>query len=161
MAIAVEDSNLVWQKVKNALESLGASEMAKDVFKRLKLDLATVKGNPKLQFVFVSAADMVTNGGYCPDVDSCRIYGAYFKGARTSGTTAAFLSINDAADNSATTGTVLTAKFKEAGEEFVAASKFGWGCATDVTVACATTVGGATESNAADAANGFVIIADE
>ena len=161
MAIAAQAANYVWQKAKISLDTLAASPAARAAFRELKTQLAGVKGNPDLQFIPVTAAQMIANGGYCPDVDACRLYGAYFKGARTSGTTAAFVAIHDATDNSATTTTVLTGKLKVTGEEVTFVSQFGWGIATDITVACATAVGGATESSVGDAANGFLIIADE
>jgi hypothetical protein len=157
MAIALEGPNQVWQRVNNMLQ--GASPEAKAAFKSLKQWLSTQKGNPKLQLVQFAAEDIVTNLGYSPDVDAALIYGVYMKGRRTSGTTAAFAAIHDATDNSATTTTVLTQKFNLTGQEFVAINPVGFRLTTELTVSCATAVGGATESSAADACDGFVIIA--
>lgn len=156
MAIALENSNKVWQKVKIALASATPAEQ--EVFAQLKAYLATQKKNVDLQFIPFSAENIIANLGYCPDVDACTIYGFYAKGRRTTGTTASFVSVNDATDNSATTTTLYSKRFKVTGESVAIVDPRGQVVATDITVSAATTVGGATESVAADAADGFLII---
>lgn len=158
MAIALENPNLVWQKVKIALMASAANPSAVEAFFELKKYLAQQKGNPNLQFVPYSAEQIVTNGGYCPDVDACTIYGFFAKGRRTSGTTASFVTVNDATDNSGTTTTVYSKRFKVTGESVAIIDPIGQVIATDITVSGATAVGGATESSAADAADGFLVI---
>lgn len=155
MALSTQNANIVWQKVKAQL--LNASPAIQNAFADLKAYLANQKGNPDLQFVQFTAEQVVTNGGYSPDIDGARIYGIYFKGRRTSGTTAAFGALHDATDNSATTTTVVTAKFNLTGQAFFATYPDGFLLATELTVSCATAVGGATESSAADAFDGFVV----
>lgn len=156
MALATQNSNLVWQKVKIAL--LNASPAAQEGFAALKAYLAQQKGNPDLQFVPFSAEQIVTNGGFSPDVDAARVYGIWVKGRRTSGTTASFVAIHDATDNSATTTTVETFKFNLTGQQYFTINPDGFLLGTELTVSAATAVGGATESSAADAADGFVIV---
>lgn len=155
--IALEGPNQVWQRVNNMLQ--GASPETKAAFRSLKQWLSTQKGNPKLQLVIFSAEDIVTNLGYSPDCDAALIYGIYVKGRRTTGTTAAFFAAHDATDNSATTTTVFTKKFNLTGQEGLYIDPVGFRLTTELTLSCATTVGGATESSAADACDGFVIIA--
>ncbi len=156
MAIALENANLVWQKARIA--TMNANPAIQEQLKDLKLYLANQKRNFNLQFVAYSAVDVVTNGGYSPDVDGNTIYAFYAKGRRTTGTTASFLALHAATDNSATTTTLVTVRFKVTGQEFLTSHPAGLACETELTVSAATTVGGPTESSAADAADGFVII---
>src|SRR5882724_8559266 len=101
MAIALQDGLYVWQKVAKALA--GANPGIAQPFRELKTYIATQLGNPQLQFVPFTAAQIVTNLGYSPDVDANTIYAVYAKGSRTTGTTASFFAIHAATDNSATT----------------------------------------------------------
>lgn len=154
--IALEGPNQVWNRVNQYL--VGASPASKAAFKELKKWLSTQKGNAKLQFVSFSAEDIVTNLGYSPDVDAALIYGVFLKGRRTTGTTPSFVSLHDATDNAATTTTVDTVKFNVTGQEAAIIHPNGYRLTTELTISAATAVGGATESSAADAADGFVII---
>ena len=156
MALTTQNANLVWQKVNKALA--GANPGTVEAFRGLKALLANQKGNPDLQFVPYSAEQITTNLGLAASVGAARIYGWYAKGRRTTGTTASFVSLHDAADNSATTTTVFTAKFNVTGQEYAGIAPQGFILGTDVTISAATAVGGATESSAADAADGFVIV---
>lgn len=156
MAISLESSGKVFRKAEKFVAN--ANPEVRNALAALKNWLVQQKGNPDLQFIPFTAAQVVTNGGYSPDVDAARVYFAYFKGARTTGTTAAFGAIHDATDNSATTTTIVSAKFNLLGQEFHAAYPNGFALATELTVSCATAVGGATESSAADAFDGFVIV---
>jgi hypothetical protein len=90
-------------------------------------------------------------------VGAARCYGIYVKGRRTTGTTASFVSLHDAADNSATTTTVETFKFNLTGQEYFVINPNGFLLTTEATFSAATAVGGATESSTADAADGFAI----
>ncbi len=163
MAIATQNANLVRQKAYNAVYGQGTTTLPVSPYhfyaiKALFLHLAANKGNPDLQFIPYSATQVTTNLGYSPAVGAARVYAFYAKGARTSGTTAAFLSLHDAADNSATTSTVDTVKFNLTGQSYLAVHPDGFLLTTELTISCATAVGGSTESSAADAANGFVIV---
>lgn len=162
MATTLESANRVWQKANQSLNALDASPAARNALAEFKKWLGTQKAGAVtagLQFIPFSAAQTVVNNGYTPGIGGVHtVYFVYVKGARTSGTTAAFFAVHDAADNTATTTTVVTGKFKVTGEEYVFGSQAGMAMATDLTLSCATAVGGATESAAADAGNGFVII---
>lgn len=156
MAITLQDGNLVWQKVNKAL--IGANPATQEAFRNLKVYISTQKGNPQLTFLPFSAEQAITNLGVDLAGQAVTIYGFYAKGRRTTGTTASFLSLNAAADNSATTATVVTARFKVTGQEFASIHPVGLACETGCTISAATTVGGSTESATADAADGFVIV---
>lgn len=158
MALATQSGNLAWQKVKNALTAANANPAAERAFRGLKEYIAQQKRNIDLQFIPYSAEGIVTNGGYSPDVDACTIYGFWAKGRRTTGTTSSFLAVHDATDNSATTTTIFTERLKATGQEFAWVSGVGQPIATEITISAATAVGGATESTAADAADGFILI---
>ncbi len=157
MALSTQDGVLVWQKVAKAL--LGANPAQAAAFRDLKNYITTQGGNPQLQFVPFTAAQIVTAGGFAAADVACTVYGVYGKGARTSGTTAAFFQLFAQADNTAST-TLITygTRFMAAGQSFAAVFPSGLAHETALTIAADTTVAGATESSAADACNGFVII---
>lgn len=156
MAIALQEGIFVWQKVAKALA--GANPGVSQPFRELKTYIATQLGNPNLQFVPFTAAQIVTNLGYSPDVDASTLYAVYAKGRRTSGTTSSFFAVHAATDNSATTTTIVTSRFKAVGQVFAAIYPTGVAVETELTLSAATAVGGATESSEADAADGFVVI---
>lgn len=156
MALALEDANKVWQKVKIALTDKNPA--SQNAFAELKKYLAQQKGNPDLQFIPFSAEQIIASGGYSPDIDASRLYGVYLKGRRTTGTTASFVSVHAATSNGATTTTVVTARFNVLGQEYALISPSGIAVETETTVSAATAVGGATESDAADAADGFLVV---
>lgn len=156
MAFVGENSYIAWQRVKIALA--GADPVVVRQFKELKAQLSQVKGNPDLQVVPFNATQITTNLGYSPDVDAAMLRGVYMKGKRTSGTTAAFVALHDATDNSATTTTVVTAKFNLVGQEYAFTFASGFRLTTELTISGATAVGGATESTSTDTADGFVLL---
>src|SRR6266702_5607436 len=100
MAFSGSDGVVVWQKVAKAL--LGANPACQAAFRDLKNYMTTQGGNPQLQFAVYTQAQAIVNNGTDLIGGACTLYGWYGKAARTSGTTASFQSINDAADNSAT-----------------------------------------------------------
>lgn len=164
MALTTQNANLVRQKAYNAVYATGTSTVKVSpehyyMLKALFLHLAANKGNPDLQFVPFNTTQITTNLGYTPGIGgACTLYAFYGRAKRTSGTTASFIAVHDAADNSATTTTVLTAKINAAGQQFFIVSPDGHPIATDLTISAATAVGGAVESSAGDAVDGFVII---
>lgn len=163
MAIATVNANLVRQKAYNAVYGAGTTALPVSpchfyLVKAVFLHLAANKGNPNLQFIPYSTADITTNGGYSPDVDACSVYMWYGRAARSSGTTASFQSIHDATTNGATTTTIATQLINAAGQSFFFTWPDGFPLATELTIAAADAVGGATESSAADATDGFVVI---
>jgi hypothetical protein len=162
MALTTQSANLVWQKVKNAL-TVANSPASNPVALRTFIDalkpwLAQQKRNIDLQFVPFTAEQAVTNNGTSLVGGACTLYGMWYRARRTTGTTNAFLAIHDAADNTATTTTVVTAKIKLTGNEGSIVSGVGYVLATDAVISSATAVGGATESSTADEADGFIIV---
>lgn len=158
MALTTESGNKVWQKVKNHLSAVNANPEAQNVFLGVKAYLAQQKRNPDLQFIPFTAEQAVTNNGTSLVGGACTLYGIYAKGRRTTGTTSSFLAIHDAADNNASTTTIVTSRFKAISQEFQWVSGVGLALATDAVISAATAVGGATESSTADAADGFIIV---
>lgn len=167
MAVEVENANLVRQKVKAALGS--ANPAAQGAFEGLQKYLAAQKGNPDLQFISFSDAQITTATGYSPVGAACKLYGAYVRKSGTSGTgtgTDSWLTIaND------TTNTTDALKFvalmtsvgsapasKIRGDEAFAIYPDGLPFGTDLTLSGETSAQDGTESTAGDAGNGFVII---
>lgn len=146
----------VWNRVNKALA--GANPATQEAFLKLKVYLSTQKGNPGLQFASFTAEQAVTDTGVDLIGGACTLYGMYAKGRRTTGTTASFLAIHAATTNGATTTTLVTARFKAISQAFGAVYPDGLACETGCTISAATAVGGATESSAADAADGFIIV---
>src|SRR6185312_7976951 len=115
---------LVWSAVKNSLsanntpDSIGTDPSCQAAFDGLKRFLAQQRRNPQLQFIAFTAEQATTNLGTDLVGAACTIYGLYAKGRRTSGTTASFLAIHAAADNSATTTTLITKRFKVKDQQF-------------------------------------------
>lgn len=158
MAVVLENSNKVWQKVRMALDSVGGGAAARTMFKELKAFLATQGGNPELQFIPFSAEQAVTAAGVDLTAAPCKVFGVYAKGRRTTGTTSSFLDFHAAATDAATTTTILDFRFKAVGQQVIWANPSGLASETGLTVHAATAVGGTVDSVAADAADGFVII---
>lgn len=156
MALALENANLVWQKAKAAL--VDADPSIQNAFLDLKMQLATSKGNPNLQFIGFSEAQAIANNGADLVSAACTLYGVYVKGTRVTGTTSAFFAIHAAADNTATTTTIFTSRLKAIGQYFAGLFPKGLASETGLTVSFATAVGGATESTTPDGGNGFVIV---
>ena len=165
MALNTQNANLVRQKAYNAVYGAGTGTTSNSVspyhfyaIKMFFLHWAANKGNLDLQFIPYSTAQATTDGGIDLVGAACSLYVWYGTAARTTGTTASFQAIHDAATNGATTTTVWTAKINAVGQSFLISNPNGQALATGCTISAATTVGGATESTAADATNGFVIV---
>lgn len=155
MALSLENPNLVRQKVKIALMNADPAiqEAAKDLFQYL----ATQRLAANLQFVPISAEQLITIGGVAVTDAPCKIVAVYWKGRRTTGTTSSFVSLTAA--NQA--GEVVDAtRFKAAtNSQVFKAFPTGLAVETSLQGSAATGIGGATGSSAADAADGFVIVA--
>ena len=163
MALTTANANLARQKAYNAVYGTSKSTSLVSPYhfyaiKALFLHLAANKGNPDLQFAAYSAEQATTNLGTSLIGGACTLYAWYGRARRTSGTTSSFQAIHDAADNSATTTTVDTALIKLTGNAFMIVHPDGIALATDAVISAATAVGGATESSAADATDGFIIV---
>ena len=160
MALVLEDGQNVWRKVDHHFSGQGTTNhpALQEQFRALKKYLVEQKGNPQLAFVPYSAELIVTAGGYAAADAACKVYGIYVKGRRTTGTTFAFVQLFAQADNTASTSLIfhltrLGVTGQKAGEIW----PDGVAVETALTIASDTTVAGATESAAADAADGFVI----
>jgi len=156
MAVVLQASNLVWEKVKQATSN--ANPEVKATFKALRDWLVTQKGNPDLQFITYSAEQAATDHGVDLVGAACTLYGWYAKARRTTATTVAFQALHSAATNDATTTTVVTSRINLTGQQFSWVTGRGVAIATGLTIASADAVGGSTETTAALATDGFVII---
>lgn len=154
MAFTGQDGVLVWQKVAKAL--LGANPAHAAAFRELKTYITTQGGNPQLQFVPYTAAQATTNGGTSLVGGPATLYGWYEKNARTTGTTSAFEALHNAADNNSAAAEAILQN--ATGQSFAVIHPTGQAFSTDITVSSATTIGGATESSAANAGNGFIVV---
>jgi hypothetical protein len=157
MALSVQDPVLVWQKVSKALA--GANPATAAAFRDLKNYITTQGGNPQLQFIPYTSTQAIVNLGTDLVGGACTLYGWYAKAQRTSGTTAAFESLHDASDNSATTTTQVTRRINLTGQQFAYTDAVGLACATGLVISSAQAVGGSSETaSAANSTNGFVIV---
>ena len=159
MALAVENANLVRQKVKSAL--MNASPVAQAAFDSLQRYLASQKGNPDLEFVPFNDAQLTTATGYSPIGAACSLYGVYFIKNGTSGTgtaTDSWLTIANDASN-VTDATKFVALHTSASTDEVFAvypKKIAFG--TDITISGETSAQDGTESTAGDSGSGFLIL---
>jgi hypothetical protein len=144
--------------VKQALT--GANPANQNAFRVLREYLATQGGNPQLQFIPYTSAQSMVNLGTSLVGGACTLYGWYATTKRAAAGVAAFTALHDAADNSATTTTIDTAKVDAVttSQAFAIIHPLGRAIATDVVISSATAVGGATESAAADGNQGFIIV---
>lgn len=100
MALSLENSNLVKQKVKSSL--MGAHPVVQDAFADLMKFLATQGGNPELQFIPFTEADCDAAGGTAKADVACKLYGAFVK--KENSATDNFFWIYDDATNDGTAG---------------------------------------------------------
>lgn len=159
MALALENQRNVWRKVEQFLDSHDAgtaTSAAVNAFRALKEWLASTANATQFQFVPFSAALIVTNTGYSPIGEACRVYGLYGKNTGGSDGTDSFLALHDAADNAS--AALVATVIQDDNDEVTWIDPNGMAFATDLTISGATTIGGATESAAADACDGFVIV---
>lgn len=166
MALALENANLVRQKVYNALQNqTGTSAGSGDpsawyAFKSFFLNQAANKGNPDLQFVPFNATDGTTGDGQDHGIDAaCQLLAVYVKKTATA-TDAWFRVIDDADNDSEVVGDVkLEIALLEANDVFFGFYPNGLPFADGVVTTSTTTPGDtATQSSAGDAANGFLIL---
>ena len=164
-AFSVQSAALVRQKAYNAVYGTGTGTTTNSVspghFYALKsffLHWAANKANADLSFLAYSADDATTNLGVDLAQAAGTLYVWFGKGRRTTGTTAAFEALHQAADNSATTTTIATERLNASGQQFLHIYPTGMPFITGLTISSATAVGGATESTTADSNDGFVIV---
>src|ERR1019366_6009370 len=98
MAVALQDQNLVWQKVGKSLDvqvagtaGTSANPSSQNVFRALKLQMATQQLAPQLQYVPFSYANLTGATGYQFGISGAfHLYGLWAKKSGT-GVTGAFL----------------------------------------------------------------------
>lgn len=158
MALSLTDSLFTWQNVKASMASLEASSVAQAAFKALKERLAGVGGNPNLQFVPITGADIEAASGKIVADAATKVYGIYFK--KTDTATAAYVSILDDASDDTGIATDVRAvlPFLEAEHEVFAIDAKGIAMAAGVVAKAYTDWDGTTNSTAGDAPNGFIIL---
>lgn len=158
MALSTENSLLVWQKAKVALEALGASPVEIAMFKALKERLAGVGGNPDLQLVFVSSTDVDdANGKVLADVP-CKFYAGYFK--KQNNATDCYLAIlDDEADDASPVADVrAVVGLIDANERAAIVYPAGMNMAKGIVAKAYTEFDGTTDAADTTTPNGFVII---
>jgi hypothetical protein len=160
MALALEAQRNVWRKVEQFLDSHdngSVTPQARQAIEAFKLAFITQKSNSALlQFVPFSAADITTNLGYSPLDVPAKVYALYIKNPGNSTGTDSYITLHNAANNASVP--FITGLIQVSDDEFVYLNPRGVDFTTDVTVSGATTAGGATESAAADAGDGFVLV---
>lgn len=164
MALSLESASLVRQKVYNALGGVSAEtenhrvwwNAAREVFNGLAR-----KGIDTLQFVEIDATTATTDDGQDFGIDAAhQVYFVYVKKAATA--TDSYLQVIDDADNdSEVPGDVrIVLGLLESGDEAGAIYPEGLTMADGLVATFATTpsADSATQSAAADAGNGFIVI---
>lgn len=164
MALTTESAGRVRQKAYNFLQqSTGTSTASVSPYclyaiKSLFLHLAGNKGNPDLQYVPYTAEQAIVAAGTSLVGGACTLYAWFAKGRRTSGTTASWQTILDAAANSTDASVIASMRFKLTGDQFVQIYPNGIALATDALIAAVTISSGSVESSTADASDGFIIV---
>ncbi len=158
MSLSLQDSNLVWQKVRIALDSLGADRTVHAAFKALKEKLASVGGNPNLQFIPITSTNIDDANGEILADAACQVYAVFAKKAATA--TDVYLAIlDDEADDASPVADVrIVLGLIASAEQALAVYPAGLDMAKGVVAKAYTEFDGTTDSTAADCPSGFVII---
>lgn len=159
MAVTLESANLVRQKAYAALSGTNNPSSKHQMWWTLLREFFNQHvntGNADLEFVPFGTADIIANTGYTPLAAAAAVYVVYIRNPGDGDGTDSYVSLHDATDNAS--ATVVTLRIEDDDDEVMAVKPDGWAFATDVTISGATTAGGATESAAANAADGFLIV---
>lgn len=161
MAHTTESANLVWQKVDNALKSLGASPAAFEEILKLKAFLAQAKRNPNLKFTPIDATTNGSDGSNADTVisdtaNTCLVALYTKKGA---GAVLAYDAIANHASAIQAQKEVLAARTSASIGSLITYPR-GLKCATGITYASVTAYNGTTHSLAANSSNGFALSID-
>lgn len=159
MAVSLESSNRVWQRV--AIAMRGANEASQQQAKALKMYLATQKGNPQLQFLSINGLTNSSDSGNTVSqilvAGACTLYALYLK--KAAGATAAWFKGSNSATTAATDGTQVIAEHSAtASEEIFRSYITGKALSGGLTVTEDTTATGATLTLLANRFDGFAII---
>lgn len=170
MALSLESAGRVRQKAYNAVYGTGVGTTADSVspyhfyaVKALFLHLAANKNNPDLQFIPYSAEQaVITTNGTSLVGGACTLYAWFAKARRTTGTTASFNWLwNGTAgggDSDPIGDEITVQRINLTGQQFFFVHPNGYIVSTDVSVVATTAIDGTTESSAADATDGFIIV---
>jgi hypothetical protein len=160
MALATQNSNLAWQKVKIALDQFAAPNSTREALKALKARLALTGGNPDLQFVPFTAAQAAAAGGTDLIGAAAKVYALYAQNKRAAAGTQSFFDVHGAASDASAATVELSAAFQAITTKQTALviRDEGLALATGVTVTAVTAPGGTTDSDAADSPDGFLIV---
>lgn len=157
MSLSTENSLLVWQKAKNAMESLGASPVAVAAFKALKEQLAGVGGNPDLQFAVISATDVDDASGKVLADAAVKVYGVFAK-KQNDGTDAYLAILDDDTDDASPVADVrFVLGFIDANQQAFAVYPAGLSMAKGVVAKAYTEFDGTTDAADTTTPNGFII----
>jgi len=159
MALALEDGQRVWLKVQQYLTTHGVggpTGAALDAFRTLKDWMVGAKGNPQLQFIPFSDADITQDTGLSPIAVPCTFYAIYVKKGATA--TDSYVRVYNQASNTTITLAFVGGILAVANDEFYAVYPKGIKLATDLTISADTGAGAGAESTGGDAGDGFVIV---
>ncbi len=159
MTLSLEDSNLVWQKAKISLESLGANAVVRDSFKSLKERLAGVGGNPTLQFIPIVSSDVDDANGKVLADAPCTVYGVFLKKQATATATYLALLNDDTDDASPITDVRAVVGLNAASQQALLVYPTGIAMSVGVVAKAYTEFDGTTDAADTDTPNGFLIIA--
>ena len=157
MAFSGQNANLVWQKVKISLDSLGAGKFSREAFKALKEHIAMKKGSATLQFIPFTEAQCDAAGGTAILSGACTLYGVFVK-KEDEGTDNLFLVYDDATNDTTDANAVAAASLKDAKHEVALIYPNGLAMATGVLVTQYTSASGLGKSDGSNGGNGFVVI---
>lgn len=168
MALATESAGKVRERVRKAISnSTGTTTASVNPYhffalKAFFLHWAANKGNADLQYVPYSAEDAIVNTGFVIMDAACSLYVWFAKARRTSGTTASWEEIYDAAalggDSDIIGDEISIHQIRATGQQFLEVWPAGYSAAAGVVLKSVTALEGATESTAANSTDGFFIV---
>jgi hypothetical protein len=155
MALSLEDANLVFQKARIAVDTLGLNSGIQDQLRALKAYLSQIKGNKQLQFVPISnlTADAVIADA------ACTLYALVVEKQGTA--TAATVKLNDSATTAGGANgadQTIAIELNAAGQQAALIFPAGQAMASGIAAASQTNAAGNTDSTSGDGPNGFVIL---
>lgn len=161
MAHTTEDPKLVWQKVDAACKTLGIKPDIVEALKKLKENLANLKGNPNLKFTPIDGATNGSDGGNAATVisDTANTALVALVLKKRTGSTAAFNTISDHASAAAAAKTTILYALT-ASKQIALIHPRGVKHATGMTFATVTAYNGTTQSLTVDSHDGFAISID-
>ncbi len=164
MALALQDGTFAWQTVFHTLDTQKATPVVKESFKALREFIVGAKGNPQLQVIPFSAITTADPGicqdtGYSPiGAVTSLVYAFYAHNQNVGDGTDSFVRLYNATTNTAVSSIFVSGLIQSADDEFLYICQKGLRFATDLTISADTGAGAGTESAAANAAIGFVLV---